>query len=115
MFPRTVRRTNLQFIFAVSVFINCYIFLINKVSYDNQLSYKSSGKSDEKRIDWHDYKFMLYEAARVGPGENGAPHKLTNPIDIESNERGHKEEGFATIVSDQISPNRSLPDVRLEV
>lgn len=82
------------------------------------------------RIDWHDYKFMAYEKTRKGPGsdtsaikrkyfsvnsftgEQGRPHKLTDEQDIFKDKQTFNDEGFSVVVSDQISPNRSLADVR---
>lgn len=70
---------------------------------------------DDLKIDWEDHEFSAYEAKRVGPGEQGAPIKLTDPIEIEKNEEGYKIEGIYTVVNDKISPQRSLPDIRLDV
>lgn len=66
-----------------------------------------------EKIDYHDYKFMEVEAAREGPGEQGEPFYLTDPDDIERNKELLRQFGFSAIVSDRISVNRSLPDVRL--
>ena len=68
---------------------------------------------DGDKIDWHDYDFMMYEAARVGPGENGAPVELT-PEELEEKVQD-RSYGIDTWANDKISPNRSLPDVRLEM
>lgn len=62
--------------------------------------------------DWHDYKFMKEEARRQGPGENGTAVLLTSPEDLKINDELRKIEGLNVYVSDQISVNRSLPDVR---
>ena len=67
-----------------------------------------------ERKDWHDYEFMKYEAAREGPGEQGVPYALTDPKDIQLNEELFKIEGLYAIVSDKISVNRSVPDVRIQ-
>ncbi|CAO1410603.1 unnamed protein product [Diamesa hyperborea] len=63
-------------------------------------------------IDWHDYEFMNYEAQRVGPGENGTAVFLTDPSEIELDTELYKIEGLSVVVSDKISVNRSVPDVR---
>lgn len=65
-----------------------------------------------ERKDWHDHKFIKYELSRIGPGEQGKPHKLKNPKDIARNAEMLKTEGFFPIVSDQVSVNRSVPDTR---
>lgn len=62
--------------------------------------------------DWQDYKFIAYEASRSGPGENGTAVVLTDPGEIEINQKLFAIEGLNAYVSDKISVNRSLPDVR---
>jgi hypothetical protein len=66
------------------------------------------------RIDYHDYEFMHLEAERSGPGEQGLPYTLRDKNLIEDNRRLYEEVGFYATVSDHISVNRSLPDVRHE-
>ncbi|CAO1392457.1 unnamed protein product, partial [Diamesa tonsa] len=63
-------------------------------------------------MDWHDYEFMNYEASRRGPGENGTAVFLTDPSEIELDNELYKIEGLSVVVSDKISVNRSVPDVR---
>lgn len=65
-----------------------------------------------ERKDWHDWDFIDYEKKRKGPGEHGKPFVLTDPADIELNEKLRKEDGMHVIVSDKISVNRSIPDFR---
>lgn len=64
------------------------------------------------KADWHDHDFMEYEASRVGDGEQGEPHFLTDEDDIKTNKELYEKFGFFVVVSDRISVNRSLPDVR---
>lgn len=64
--------------------------------------------------DWHDYKFMNYEANRAGPGENGAAVNITEPEEMKINDALREIEGLNVFVSDKISVNRSLPDVRTQ-
>lgn len=66
------------------------------------------------RIDWTDYAFMEYEANRTGPGENGAGITLTDPKEIEQNEKLKKIEGLCALCSDKIDVNRSVLDTRPE-
>lgn len=66
-----------------------------------------------EKIDYHDYEFMKKEASREGLGEQGEAVNLEDPDEIELNRELSKEFGFYVIVSDRISVNRSLPDVRL--
>lgn len=110
----------LKFVLFVATIVNVYVFLtnssINRKNFSYVKPYASEiASAENKQIDWHDYKFMLMETLRSGPGENGLAVKLTDPIEIKANAKGFAQEGFYTVVSDKISPNRSLPDVRLEV
>lgn len=120
MNDRRIQRKLLQFLLVIVVFVNFYIFLLNNFASEIQSAINSSAiaeivaRIEDEKIDWHDYKFMLNEAERVGPGEKGLPHVLTDPADIEINKAAHNKLGFAVLISDLISPNRSLPDVRLD-
>lgn len=71
--------------------------------------------ASSEKIDWTDYNLVQREWLRVGPGENGTPVTLSDPLEIERNQIGFKLDGFYTVVSEKISPNRSLPDIRLDV
>ncbi|CAG9810900.1 unnamed protein product [Chironomus riparius] len=62
--------------------------------------------------DWHDYEQIYKDRERVGPGENGAAVRLTNETEIALNDKLYKETGFAVVVSDKISVNRSIQDTR---
>lgn len=68
--------------------------------------------TDYDRKDWHDWKFIEYEKTREGPGEQGSGYVLTDPADIELNQKVFKENGLYGVVSDKISVNRSIPDTR---
>jgi len=65
-----------------------------------------------ERKDWHDREFMRYEATRQGPGENGTAFNLTDPKELLRAAELQEIEGLNVYVSDKISVNRSLPDVR---
>lgn len=67
-----------------------------------------------EKQDWHDYQFMAYEETREGPGEKGIPYILTDPGDIKRNKELYEFEGLFAVVSDKISVNRSVPDVRID-
>lgn len=84
---------------------------INQIAVPNNRIYPVA--SNFERIDWHDWKFIEYERNRNGPGENGKPFVLTDPADIELNDKLFKIEGLYAVVSDKISVNRSVPDTRL--
>lgn len=63
------------------------------------------------KIDWHDYKYMEYEKSRVGVGEHGvASH--TSPEEEPERKRLFAENGFNGYLSDKISLNRSVADIR---
>jgi hypothetical protein len=53
------------------------------------------------KVDWHDYKFIDYESKRTGPGEQGASIEF----DVAA-------VGYSGLLTDFLSVNRSLPDVR---
>lgn len=64
------------------------------------------------KIDWHDYKQISDDAARIGLGEQGRVAKLNDTFDEEYVSRTFKMNGYDGVLSDQISLNRSLSDVR---
>lgn len=101
-------------ILAVICFIVCLAFQISlKHSDDIFSNFEHVANVDDFKIDWHDHKFMIYEATRVGPGENGAPVKL-NAKELKASSKG-RTYGINELANEKISPNRSLPDVRHEV
>lgn len=59
--------------------------------------------------DWHDHEFIRKEAARTGPGEQGKPVPL---LEHEKLDSAYKDNGFNILVSDRISLDRSLHDIR---
>lgn len=66
---------------------------------------------DKKRKDWHDYEMIEMEKKRVGVGEHGVAVELSNydPAEVK---RQLGLGGFNGAVSDSISLNRSVPDIR---
>uniref|UniRef100_A0A3B4TK59 UDP-N-acetyl-alpha-D-galactosamine:polypeptide N-acetylgalactosaminyltransferase 10 (GalNAc-T10) n=1 Tax=Seriola dumerili TaxID=41447 RepID=A0A3B4TK59_SERDU len=67
------------------------------------------GLDGVRRTDWHDYEAMRRDAARVGNGEQGKPFPLSETDQVD---QAYRENGFNIYVSDRISLNRSLPDIR---
>nr|XP_046267469.1 polypeptide N-acetylgalactosaminyltransferase 10 [Scatophagus argus] len=67
------------------------------------------GLDGVRRTDWHDYEAMRRDAVRSGNGEQGKPFPLTESDRID---QAYRENGFNIYVSDRISLNRSLPDIR---
>lgn len=64
------------------------------------------------RRDWHDYMAMARDRIRQGPGENGEKVLNTNKSIAELVSRMSLANGFNAYISDLISVNRSLPDIR---
>uniref|UniRef100_A0A8C3VIB8 Polypeptide N-acetylgalactosaminyltransferase n=1 Tax=Catagonus wagneri TaxID=51154 RepID=A0A8C3VIB8_9CETA len=63
----------------------------------------------QKLKDWHDREAIRRDAQRTGNGEQGKPYPMT---DAERVDQAYRENGFNIYVSDKISLNRSLPDIR---
>lgn len=64
------------------------------------------------KIDWHDYKKMAEDANREGLGENGKIAKLDSSFNRTYVDEVISQNGYDGVLSDQISVNRSLPDIR---
>ncbi|CDQ63194.1 unnamed protein product [Oncorhynchus mykiss] len=67
------------------------------------------GRGGMRRKDWHDYEAIRRDAARSGNGEQGKPFPLT---DTDRVDQAYRENGFNIYVSDRISLNRSVADIR---
>jgi hypothetical protein len=65
----------------------------------------------KKKIDWHDYEFIKCEGKRAGLGEQGKPASLSKE-EAEAEDKLFKRNGFNALLSDKISLNRSVPDIR---
>ncbi|XP_043255319.1 N-acetylgalactosaminyltransferase 6 isoform X1 [Colletes gigas] len=68
-------------------------------------------QDEEDKIDWHDYKRIEEEAKRNGMGEHGKPTFLSPSLDA-LKEKLYQVNGFNGALSDEISVNRSVPDIR---
>ncbi|XP_033995979.1 polypeptide N-acetylgalactosaminyltransferase 10-like [Trematomus bernacchii] len=62
-----------------------------------------------QRIDWHNYEAIKIDLSRSGNGEQGKAFPLT---DADRVDQAYRENGFNIYVSDRISLNRSVPDIR---
>lgn len=62
--------------------------------------------------DWNDYRRIAWDDQQSGPGEHGEAVKLTDPDEIELNQRLYNQTGFSVVISDKISVNRSILDAR---
>uniref|UniRef100_H3BH33 Polypeptide N-acetylgalactosaminyltransferase n=1 Tax=Latimeria chalumnae TaxID=7897 RepID=H3BH33_LATCH len=67
------------------------------------------GGHGPRRKDWHDYRTIGKDAERIGNGEQGKPFLMT---DADRVDQAYRENGFNIYVSDKISLNRSLTDIR---
>lgn len=67
---------------------------------------------DGVKIDWHDYRMIDDEKSRSGPGEKGKPVNDVEPHEMEHNEKLFNENGYYGLISDKISVNRSVADIR---
>jgi len=68
---------------------------------------------DTGKVDWVDWDFVLQEASRQGLGEQGAPAKLSaeDKASPEYQEK-YNANGFNGLLSDKISSQRAIPDIR---
>uniref|UniRef100_A0A8C2ZJK7 Polypeptide N-acetylgalactosaminyltransferase n=1 Tax=Cyclopterus lumpus TaxID=8103 RepID=A0A8C2ZJK7_CYCLU len=77
---------------------------VNRLGKDAQL-----GRDSVQRKDWHDHEAIKRDSSRSGNGEQGKAFPLT---DADRVDQAYRENGFNIYVSDRISLNRSLPDIR---
>ncbi|XP_078122800.1 polypeptide N-acetylgalactosaminyltransferase 10-like [Sander vitreus] len=77
---------------------------VNRVGKDAQV-----GRDGVRRKDWHDQEAIKRDSSRSGNGEQGKAFPLT---DADRVDQAYRENGFNIYVSDRISLNRSLPDIR---
>jgi hypothetical protein len=77
-----------------------------------RLTTDNKDDSESEKINWELKAFIDYEATRTGPGEQGEPFQLVDPEEITHNTKLSIREGFYVLVSDKISVDRALPDMR---
>ncbi|KAL3878932.1 hypothetical protein ACJMK2_031256 [Sinanodonta woodiana] len=82
-----------------------------RIQRDSDVVQMNQKSTERKKIDWHDYKKIAEEAAKTGPGEQGAAVFLTSDEEKQKDEL-YKVNGFNAYVSDKISLHRSLQDIR---
>lgn len=63
------------------------------------------------KIDWHNYQFIEAEKRRTGIGEHGVPASVSDDEEAER-KRLFDLNGFNGLLSDYISVNRSVKDIR---
>jgi polypeptide N-acetylgalactosaminyltransferase len=66
---------------------------------------------DGSKIDWHDYEMIAREEHRKGLGEHGLAAKLSKE-EKALEQKLFMRNGFNALLSDKISLNRSIPDIR---
>ena len=109
MFERLRKRVASVLICAILIAICLLTLEYSSISSDNLVgSYAERGVL----IDYNNYELMEAERSREGPGEHGRPVFLDDPHEIKENERLYSKTGFNVLVSDKISVNRSIPDLR---
>lgn len=67
---------------------------------------------NQAKKDWHDYTAMERDAKRVGFGEQGKRAANNDESTREIERKMSLENGFNAYLSDMISVNRSVPDIR---
>lgn len=65
-----------------------------------------------EKIDWQDHAYLEQEAHRIGLGEQGASADLTDPKRAAERQDGFDQNGFNAMLSEAISVNRSVADIR---
>jgi hypothetical protein len=64
-----------------------------------------------EKIDWHNYAQIEADKARSGVGEHGVAASLTDE-EAEGYQALFNTNGYNALLSDKISVNRSVPDIR---
>lgn len=78
-----------------------------------QGAFFSGERKNEKmvKIDWNDHKYIEFESQRHGIGEHGEAAYL-EPEDESKRKELFSQNGFNGLLSDRISLNRSVKDIR---
>ncbi|KAG5669574.1 hypothetical protein PVAND_017461 [Polypedilum vanderplanki] len=74
--------------------------------------FRHTHNKENIKIDWHDYKFIDEESTREGPGEHGSAYNQISVEEENLNQRLFDENGYYGLISDKISINRSVADLR---
>ena len=65
----------------------------------------------QTKIDWHDWDLIADELKRTGPGEQGKPVAV-KPNESKIEKSSYQGNGFSGYISDKISLNRAVKDIR---
>lgn len=74
--------------------------------------FRRAHNTENIKVDWHDYDLIESELKRVGPGEQGRGVSEISPGEEDLNQRLFDENGYYGLISDKISVNRSITDLR---
>lgn len=111
----------------MTILIICILAIVKVISYNNlplrikqnfiyiePLSsfFRRARNTENIKIDWHDYKFIDSELRRDGPGEQGKGVTEIGAGEEDLNQRLFDENGYYGLISDKISVNRSIRDLR---
>ncbi|XP_053957117.1 N-acetylgalactosaminyltransferase 6 [Anastrepha ludens] len=101
----------------IGLLLLCLIFiafhqLIARKNAAKETHRQRSKEVDAQLRDWHDYAAMSRDAERNGAGEQGQPAVLANMEYKEAVASSLSIYGFNALLSEQISLERALPDVR---
>jgi len=67
-----------------------------------------------ERKDWTDHEAMTADKLRSGLGEHGLPARVEDLAEQDMEKQLMQINGFNGLLSDKISVNRSVPDIRNE-
>lgn len=79
--------------------------------YDINVPFRLPEMKGPKR-DWHDWSAINKDQHRTGLGERGMPAYITDETQKQMEHDMSMDNGFNALLSDYISVNRSVPDVR---
>ncbi|XP_043494953.1 N-acetylgalactosaminyltransferase 6-like [Polistes fuscatus] len=88
-----------------------FLLIENGGKFPRDLAGRFNEQNEDEKIDWHDYKQIEENGKRSGTGEQGKPAFLSPSLD-KLKEKLYKTNGFNAALSDEISLNRSVPDIR---
>lgn len=130
-FLEAIMRRNIVTIFKLSVAVGLVFAMVLLFNKSNSLNRATTPRTmklvdhprhgsffggrpknvEGKKIDWQDHKLMKEEESRKGLGEQGKAETL-DPSDKKEEDKLFHENGFNALLSDKISLNRSVPDIR---
>jgi hypothetical protein len=102
---------NLAIVLLATIALILYRVRIDRMERRLMPGFFDAARNPERvKIDWHDYKFMALEAKREGLGEHGVKAEIDGTS--QRQRELYAANGYDGYLSDLISVNRSVPDVR---